>query len=109
MIVNVHMADCRTVFQLASRADLRVALKRDLADDGAEQQRVVQGFVKWQPDDPSWMRLRVVKIRQGSIMFVVNAEDVAQSHADLPARELLNERTAKWLERQRALAAEATT
>lgn len=96
MIVNVHMADCRTVFQFASRADLRQALKRDLGEDGAEQQRTVQAFVQWQPGD-LWTRLRVVKVRQGSIMYVVNAEDVAVcADVDLPARELRDERAAKW-------------
>jgi hypothetical protein len=95
VIVNVRMADGRTTFQFASRKDLQKALGMEPDDS-----HTAGGWVKWNPDDPNWVPLRVCHIRKHSVAFVVAAEDVVESDDDLPAKEVAEARLAAWQKRE---------
>lgn len=95
MIVNVAMTD-GSVFQFASRNDLRRVLDRDLAE---QDDRTVTAWAQFNTDTREWAPLRTAYLRKHSILYIVAAEDVAESDADLPAKALRDERAAKWAEK----------
>lgn len=106
MIVNVHTSDNRTVFQFASRKDMVKVLPRDHDEPEKVAEPRVQAWVKWTPES-DWRSVRVRAIRRGAINYVVSAEDEAESDADLPAKDLAEERRVAWEAKQDAPAGTA--
>jgi hypothetical protein len=91
VIVNVHMTDGRTVFQLRNRRDLSKLIHREPDSD----EHAVRAFVKWTPDSP-WQPFRLTQIKRHSVAFVGSAVDAAtalglEEHdaAEVPAEQLL--------------------
>lgn len=99
MIVNAHMTDGRTVFQFASRGDLRKAIQNE-----PDSEEPVIGWVRWNVADREWHMLRACHIRKHAIAFVVDAQGEAQSRGTLdtevPAREEADRRRARYEKRE---------
>jgi hypothetical protein len=97
VIVNVHMADGKTVFQFPSRKSLQRALGHEPGDEGNEQ-----AFIRTNVTD-GWVPVRAAYIRKHSVAFVVAAEDVAANESvedELPAKAMADERARQWRERE---------
>jgi len=98
VIVNVHMADGRTVFQFAARNDLRKVLRSE-----ADTEEPVLAWVRWNPEEAEWTYLRACHIRKQAIAFVVDAVGEAQGKGDLngtPAQVEVDRRRKLFEERE---------
>lgn len=99
MIVNVHMADGKTVFQFPSRKSLRKALGHEPGDEGWERAFMRTNLTS------GWIPVRTPYIRKHSVAFIVTAEDVATGDPTedlLPAKAMADERARRWREREDA-------
>lgn len=95
MIVNVQLADNRTLFQFASRGDLQQAM----AHAPGEEVRGVQAWMRSPLTGNEWIEVRAAFVRKHSVMFVIEAEAIAEE-TGLPAKATADERKRKWEERE---------
>lgn len=99
MIVNVKTM-AGTEFQFASRKDMQKAF------DKPNQTPITNdSYVNaWARNAPEWKWLptRVLHVRRNSVVYVVSAEDMAESDEDLPAKATAEERKRRFEEREAA-------
>jgi hypothetical protein len=101
VITNVHLVDGRTTFQFVSRGDMRKLLATTLGPQEEEPPPgPVTAWARWNPDDPTWVPIRLHFLRRGSIAFVLAAKDEAAQPSDLPAQSEAEERAARFAERE---------
>jgi hypothetical protein len=66
MMVDVHMADGRTVFRFKSRSQFIDLLSRNL--DALDEAKAVACWVRWHPQD-EFMFCRIMSVRKHSVAF----------------------------------------
>lgn len=86
MIVDVHMADGRTVFRFKSRSQFIDLLSRDL--DALDEAKAVACWVRWHPQD-DFLPCRIMSVRKHSVSFTraVVGDEKAAFDAQFPPPE----------------------
>ena len=72
MMIDVHLADGRTVFRFVARARLMRLVNRDPAT--IDEQRAERCWALWHPNQPEWEPVRVQYVRKHSISFIRHVE-----------------------------------
>lgn len=86
MMIDVHIADGRTVFRFRNRSQFIDLLGRDLGQLGSN--RAVDAWVRWHPEE-DFVPSRIVSIRKHSVSFTreVTGEERQEFEAKFPSSE----------------------